>query len=117
MALLLVSGLTHSAAAAETDDLERSAKKAKKIHAYLQSIGINNPQILEFTSTVSQRMEGRYLRVAEERFENGRLVLHYKAQPKISTRQLELKFQPADMPHTEFVATTRSLMWQHKYNF
>lgn len=115
VALLLISGLVTEAAANE--GLKKSQEKAKKVQAYLQSIGINDPAILEFTSTIGQRMEGRYVRIAEERYESGRLVLHYSAKPKMSIRQLELKFQPTDLPHSEIVATTRSLMWNHKYQF
>lgn len=114
--LLLISGLANNAAA--QDGLKGTSKdKANKIHAYLEGLGINNPKILALTNNIDSRMEGRYLRLADQQFESGRLVLHYAARPKISTRQLELKFQPADRPHTTFIATTKSVMMQYKYSF
>jgi len=116
VALLLISGLANNAAA--DDGLkDPSEKKVKKINAYLDAVGINNPRIQEFTSTVSGRMEKGYLRIAEDHYDHGRIVLHYKAEPRISTRQLELKYQPISSPNTQFVATTRSAMMQYKLNF
>ncbi len=115
--LLLISGLANDAAAQDGLKDPSGTKKAEKVNAYLDSIGINHPRIQAFTSSVSQRMEGRYLRLGEERFEQGRIVLHYKMEPKISTRQLELKFQPAGTPNTEMIATRRSIMVQYKYSF
>ena len=115
--LLLISGLGNSAAAHEGPKHPSKDKKAEKVGAYLNSIGINNPRITSFVSTVSERVEGKNLRVTEHHFENGRLVLHYQMRPKLSTRQLELKFQPANYPNTEFVASRRSIMLHHRWDF
>ncbi len=114
--LLLISGLANNAAA--QDGLKDTSKdKAKKIHAYLEGVGINNPKILAFTSTIGSRIENKKIRLAEQQFESGRLVLHYAARPKLSTRQLELRFQPTYSKNTEFVATTRSVMYNYKWSF
>jgi hypothetical protein len=117
VALLLVSGLANGAAADQEGPKEPSSKKVKKLHAYLESIGLNDPAIIKFTESVSGRMEGRYLRLTEHELSHGRIVLHYKAEPKISTRQMELKYQPKFAPGTEFVGTTRSAMIQYRYSF
>ena len=116
VALLLISGLGNDAAA-EEGLKETSKDKAKKVRAYLEAIGINNPKIVEFTSTVGERMEGRNLRLAEQQLESGRLVLHYRATPKIGIKQMELKFQPNYSKNTEFVVSTHGVMYQYKYNF
>ena len=115
IALLLVSGLIAHPAAAD-ERLKKPTKKGEKINAYLESMGINNPEILAFTSAVSERVEGRYLRVTEEQFDTGRLVLHYRMQPKVSIRQLELKFQPEGY-ESELVATNHSFMVHYTYRF
>lgn len=115
LALLLISGLGHNAVA-DTGQ-EKSSKKMQKVAAYLATIGINNPKIIAFTSTIGERIEeDKQLRLTEEHFDTGRLVLHYKMRPKLSTRQMQLKFQPYES-HSEFTATTNSLMWNYKYNF
>lgn len=116
MMLLLISGMSTNAAA--QDGLKNTSKdKANKIHAYLEAIGVNNPKILAFTSSIGNRMEDKKIRLAEQHFESGRLVLHYAARPKISTRQLELRFQPTYSKNTEFVATTRSMMYNYNWSF
>ncbi|MDX2074574.1 MAG: hypothetical protein SFX19_09480 [Alphaproteobacteria bacterium] len=115
VALLLVSGLGNDAAAA--DGLKDPSRKESKLKSYLETVGINNPKILAFTSGVASRMEGKNLRLAEEKFESGRIVLHYRMEPKISTRQFELKFQPTDSKRSEIVATTKSVMYQYKWEF
>jgi len=117
VALLLITGLANEAAAQDGLNDPSGNKKAEKINAYLDSIGITNPRIQKFTSTINERMEGKNIRLAEEHFESGRLVLHYQARPKISIRQMELKFQPVSTPNTEYTATKRSLMMKYKYSF
>lgn len=96
---------------------DKAERRAKKINAYLNSLGINHPYISEFVSTAGERVEGRYLRLTEYHIEGeGRIVLHYRMRPKISSKLLELKYQPYDSK-TEYVATRESLMMYYKYEF
>lgn len=115
--LLLISGLANNAAAQDGLKDPTQKDKMQKLRNYLESVGINNPVILKFAGNVKDRMEGKYLRLTDYQMESGRIVLHYTATPKISTRQLELKFQPTYSKNTEFVATTRSVMYNYKWNF
>lgn len=114
--MLLMSGLASNAAA--QDGLKNtSPNKAHKVRTYLENIGVNNPRIIALTTSVSARMEGENLRLGQYQMESGRVVLHYAAQPKVSIRQLTLKFQPAHTPNTELQATTRSVRLQYRYQF
>ena len=116
-ALLLLVGLGNATAAEDGPKQTSGARKAEKVSTYLKSIGITHPMIHQFTHSVGNRVEGRNLRVTEHYFDHGRLVVHYKLKPKISSRQLELKFQPVNYPSSEFVATTKSAMVYYKWNF
>lgn len=113
--LLLMTGITSSAAA--DDRLEEpSKKKAKKIVTYLAKVGLNDPRIAEFASSVSERMEDGKFRLAEEHYQLGRVVMFYPAKPKFGVKHLELKFQPYES-NGEFTATTKSLMYNYRFEF
>lgn len=113
---LLLSGLTHNAAASVRPDDAASNTKATKLNAYLKKVGLNSPQVLAIIGTVSGRMEDGHLRIAEEKFKKSRVVLHYKMEPRISAKQLQLKYQPYDS-NVEYVATPKSLMVHYGWEF
>lgn len=117
MALLLVGLSTGNAVAG--DDGPRNAsksRKAEKINAYLEKLGLNNPAIKNFTSSVNERIEGDYLRLAEERYDVGRVVLLFEIDPHISAKQLQLKFQP-DNSNMEYTLSTRGAIASYRFEF
>lgn len=118
VALLLVSGLTFDAAASERPG--NASDNAKKIRAYLETVGFNNPRITQLSNVVNERVEqdenGRYLRLAEERFEHSRMVLHYEMKPKIGIRQMQLKYQP-DNSHSEVAISTQGAIYSYRFHF
>jgi hypothetical protein len=116
VALLLVSGLLNGAAAG--DDLKqiKASKKAKAINAYLEKIGLNNPHILKLAQGVNARMENGALRLAEQKYEKGRVVLLYDVGRGFGTKQLQLKFQP-DNSNFEYTATPKSIMMNYSFSF
>lgn len=117
LALLMFAGMANTAAAEEPTKVKDPSKRAAKINAYLDTIGINHPSIREFVNTAGSRIEGKNLRLAESHIEGyGRIVLHYQMKPKISSRQLELKFQPYNS-NMEFTATRKSALITYTYKF
>lgn len=116
VALLLVSGLANDAAADEGQE-SRLDKKAKKINAYLEKLGINDPEIVQFVATVSERVEDKKFRIHAEEFEYGKVTFSYQARPKISSRQFEIRYVPNFVDNTEVVASKRSAMINYSYKF
>ncbi len=116
VALLLVSGLFNSAAAG--DDLKqiKASKKAKAINAYLEKVGLNNPLIVNLAQGVNARMENGALRLAEEKFAAGRMVLLYDVGGGFGTKQLQLKFQ-SNNSNVEYIATPKSVMMHYRFSF
>ena len=112
---LLLTGLGNDAAASVRPDTA-SQKKAAKINAYLDAIGINNPKIKQFANTIGTRMEKGRLRLAEQRFDHGRLVLTFQMQPRIHSEKLELKYQP-DNSRFEYTATPKGAMVRFRWEF
>lgn len=116
VALLLTTCLVSHAVAAE-EAITETSQKARKLNAYLDNVGINNPAIREIVSEFSARKEGKYLRLGEERFESGsRIVMHYKMQPKIGLKQMQLKYQSSDQK-TEVMFSTKAVMYNYKWSF
>jgi hypothetical protein len=118
-ALLLTIALTGNAAAADSTigPESKASKKAKKLHAYLDVIGMNDPRIVNFIQKVDANMEDGQLKLYENKMEYGRMVLLYEAKPSISSKNIQLKFQPTNYPHTEVIMTTKSVMINYHYEF
>jgi hypothetical protein len=116
VALLLVLCLMTPETAAAQEATTETSQKARALDLYLDRAGINNPAVRKLVNEFSARKEGRFLRLGEERFDAGRVVLHYKLQPKIGLKQMQLKYQSTDQ-RSEIALSTRSLMYNYKWSF
>lgn len=116
VALLLVSGLANSAAADEGQK-SHSDKKATKINAYLDKLGINDPKTVAFLSGINERVEDKRFRIHQENFTYGRITLNYQMRPKISSRQFEIRYVPNFVSNTEVIATSRAAMINYSWKF
>lgn len=115
-ALLLVSGLVNGAAAGDDLNKIKASKKAKAVSLYLEKLGFNDSRVKRLTNELNERLEGDYLRLGEEKFEYGRVVLFFEVEPRVTSKQIQLKFQP-DNSNFEYTASTRGLMVNYRYEF
>ena len=97
------------------DDTERKAKRAERVLASLDSLGIQNSNISHLVRQVSDRTEKGYIYLTQEEMANGRVALRYDTgMPNV--KRMELAYT-SDDKRTEIVASTRGVMFRYKYAF
>jgi hypothetical protein len=118
VAALLFSNLAGIAAAA--DNPEHKSKNARKLIATLDSIGINNHEVLYLINAADARVEKNYFYFGEQKMANGRLALRYHlggtntAETPGGSKRLELHYAPQDS-HMQITARTNSLMINYHF--
>jgi hypothetical protein len=114
VAALLLTALPGMATAAE--DPEHHSKNARKTLVVLSALGMDHPDLVNFVGTVDERVDGGYLRLAEEKTMGGTMTLHYELSGGVRAKQVELKFTPDDS-NMEYTARPNGVMANYKFNF
>lgn len=106
----------HSPEKQEDAKIFLKQKKAEKIIVMLNSMGIDNPEIIEFVNTVNNRTKDGYLMLHQENITEGTVSLRYKLKPAIGIKQLELQYKPQDS-NMEYRLHSNSVMVNYKFSF
>lgn len=114
VAALLLTGHASEAAAAAA---KHTSKKAAKVIATLEMLGIKNKHINHLVEEVDKRVDGKYLRISEDTLMGGPVVLRYHMGSKMGIKQLELHYQPAKDSKFSVSAHTDSVMINYRYEF
>lgn len=114
-ALLMLMPVSNAAAADEAT--EQRNKRAQKVLATLEMLGIAHPEIKNLVMEAQEHVEeDGYFYIADHKMEEGRVALRfeYRGVPKL--RQLQLSYVPKDSNYS-LTATTRGVMLRYHYEF
>ncbi len=111
VAALLLTGIASEAVAAE--EKKQQSKNAAKVLATLQMFGIKDSRIKSLIEEVDKHVEGRYLRITEERWDTNRVVLRYKLGTRMGMRQLEMMYTPSHKSNYSITAGTTGIMFNY----
>jgi len=111
---IIVSFAIPSFALADTTDTPQS-KKAKRLNATLQAMGLNDPTVMKLVQEVNNNVKDGYLSLYEERVPGGHVTLHYELKG-VGIKQTELKFTPDDS-NMAYTARTNAVMASYELHF
>lgn len=115
VAALLLSNLGGNAAAAEHN--EQRSKRAQKIIATLESIGVNNSEVKNFVAQYDAHVDGKYFYLSDNKMKEGRLSLRYQLGERPSMKNLQLNFTPQYNSHVNMTLSTEGAMIRYHYEF
>jgi hypothetical protein len=114
VAALLLINLDGIAAAA--DSPEHTSKRAQRVIATLNSLGINDPDVANFVGDVDSRVDHGYLNLSQQKAMGGSISLRYKLGNLPSPRQVDLMYAPDDS-HLQATAGTSGVMLGYHLEF